>query len=306
MNHNIRYPGIKAWLEAARLRTLPLAAAAVGMGNLLHFGKPGFRMVILFLSILTTVFLQVLSNFANDLGDSENGADNEARKGPERMVQSGAISRESMRIAVMLFAFLSLLSGVFLLWFAFRQNLYGAIPLFAAGLFSIAAAWFYTNGSRPYGYSAMGDPAVFLFFGLLAVLGTAWLQVQEFNWQFLFPAFALGCWSTAVLNLNNMRDIASDALAGKRTIPMIFGKTGSRVYHTGLVAGGAICLVLFGLKQNAIWIAGAIPGFFVMLRTLPVVLTKSDENSLDGLLKPQAIGTFLAVLGMALVRIFFS
>lgn len=306
LQNNTSHFRLGAWVRAARIRTLPLAAAAVGMGNLLHWSNPGFRSSLMLLSVLTTLFLQILSNFANDLGDSIHGADHKDRKGPERAVQSGEISRSGMRKAVLFFAVLSLASGISLLWLAFSNRPAAALPLFVAGLISIAAAWFYTNGSRPYGYLALGDPAVFIFFGLLAVLGAAWLQVQQFSIAFFLPASAMGFWSTAVMNLNNMRDVSSDKMAGKRTLAMILGLKASVAYQIFLVTGGGICLLLFGLAQSALWVTGAVPGFLVMLKTLSVVLARPDESKLDKLLKPQAAGTFLAVLGMTLCRILFS
>ena len=303
MSHNTHHRGFSAWISAARLRTLPLAMAGVGMGNLMHLGKSGFSGLIMVMTILTSIFLQVLSNFANDLGDSEHGADNAERKGPSRMVQSGIISKDKMKTAVWVFVFLSLATGLLLLWLAFHNNIRGGIPLLMAGLCSISAAWFYTNGSKPYGYMALGDVAVFIFFGMLAVLGSAWLQRQEFNWNYLLPAFAMGFWSTAVLNLNNMRDVKSDAKAGKKTIPLILGPTASTVYQVFLVVAGGLCLLIFGYLQSALWIAGALPGFFLMLRTLPTVKSTQEVNALDSLLKPQALGTFLAVLGMTVFRL---
>jgi 1,4-dihydroxy-2-naphthoate octaprenyltransferase len=302
---NTKQIPVQAWIAAARLRTLPLAMAAIGMGNLLHLGGPAFRPEVMVLAMVCTVFLQILSNFANDLGDSEHGADNQERKGPARMVQSGVIGKQSMRKAVVILAIASFISGTFLLWIAFRGNWQAAIPLFAAGLCSIAAAWFYTNGARPYGYLALGDIAVFLFFGLLAVLGSSWLQVQEFSFQHLLPAVSAGLWSTAVLNLNNMRDLSSDSLAGKRTVPMLLGERGASLYHLFLVSGGILSLFVYAIMNQAIWVAGSIPGILLMLRTLPVVFSERDVPSLDRQLKPQALGTFAAVAGMFLCRLFF-
>lgn len=305
MSHNTSRRKISAWISAARLRTLPLAMAGAGMGNLIHLGKTGFSGTIMVLTALTSIFLQVLSNFANDLGDSEHGADNAERKGPSRMVQSGLISKAGMKVAVYVMAFISLASGMLLLWIAFQNNPMGGIPLLIAGIIAIAAAWFYTNGTKPYGYLALGDLAVFIFFGLLAVLGSAWLQLQEFHAAYLLPACSMGFWSTAVLNLNNMRDVNSDEKAGKKTIPLLLGPSASAVYQVFLVAAGGICLLCFGFFQSALWILGALPGFVLMLRTLSVVISKPGLHELDAQLKPQAIGTFLAVLGMLLLRLFF-
>lgn len=297
-NNNTQHNRIGFWISAARLRTLPLAIAVIGMGNFLHIGHPEFRMVVFFLSIVTTVFLQVLSNFANDLGDSTHGADNPERRGPVRMVQQGSISRKAMQQAVILMAVLSLISGILLLVIAFRGKFIQSIPLFSAGLIAIAAAWFYTNGKKPYGYLALGDPVVFTFFGLLAVLGSAWLQVQTFLPGFLLPAISAGFWSVAVLNLNNMRDIKSDQKAGKTTIPILLGIHNARLYHLFLILGGIAALFLFGYTETNASVLGAIPGILLMLTTLPRLYSFEVPEMLDKLLKPQALGTFIAVMGM--------
>ena len=305
MTNNIKHGLYESWISAARLRTLPLAIAVTGLGNFLHLRHPDFRPAVFLLSMVTTVFLQVLSNFANDLGDSHHGADHSARQGPARMVQLGEISREAMRNAVLIMVFLSLFSGIFLLQISFKGNWWKAVPLFAAGLIAIAGAWFYTNGRKPYGYLALGDIAVFLFFGLLAVLGSAWLQVQVFQPAFLFPAASAGFWSMAVMNLNNIRDIASDKAAGKTTIPILIGQRKARYYQLILVAGGAVFLIIFGMLEKNPAVAGALPGFLLMVKTLPVLFTHEKPNKIDRLLKPQALGTFLAVAGMFLITWLF-
>jgi 1,4-dihydroxy-2-naphthoate octaprenyltransferase len=294
---------LKGWVAAARIRTLPLALAVIGLGNYLHAGSEEFSFTVCLLGLLTATLLQVLSNFANDLGDSLHGADHTGRKGPVRMVQQGLISRDEMKNAVILMAVLSLISGTTVLWIAFAGHWIESLPLFFAGLLAIAAAWFYTNGLKPYGYLALGDPAVFIFFGLLAVLGSAWLQVQQFSPFYLLPAFCAGFWSTAVMNLNNMRDTESDSLAGKKTIPMLIGKNGARFYQTFLVLGGGICLLIYAWQMRDEAMLGAIPGFLLMLTTLKPVWTLSKAEKLDGLLKPQALGTFAAVSGMYVTRI---
>jgi len=305
MTNNIKHSLYESFISAARLRTLPLAIAVIGLGNFLHLSHPDFRPAVFLLSMVTTVFLQVLSNFANDLGDSQHGADHSARQGPARMVQLGEISREAMRNAVLVMVFLSLFSGIFLLQISFRGNWWQAVPLFVAGLIAIAGAWFYTNGRKPYGYLALGDIAVFLFFGLLAVLGSAWLQVQVFQSAFLFPAASAGFWSMAVMNLNNIRDIASDKAAGKTTIPILIGHRKARYYQLILVAGGAVFLIVFGMLEKNPAVAGALPGFLLMVKTLPVLFTHEEPVHIDRLLKPQALGTFLAVAGMFLIAWLF-
>lgn len=295
---------ITTWLKAARLRTLPLALAATGMGNLLVSSKAEFKPMVAVLSILTTLFLQILSNFSNDYGDSIHGADHSGRKGPSRMVQSGQLSMGAMKTGIGLMAFLSLASGLALLWISFQDDWSRLLPLLALGLLAIAAAYFYTNGKVPYGYRAMGDISVFLFFGCTAVLATSYLHTGQLESSGILPSISLGFWSTAVLNLNNMRDIPSDAQAGKQTIPLKLGIRKAKQYQTLLVFGGMLALALFGWNQHQWYLLGAVPGCFLMLKAWIGTLKTTDYAGLDAYLKPQAIGTFLAVLGMAVFKWF--
>ncbi len=299
-SNNKKHPGVIEWIAAARIRTLPLALAVVGMGNFMHFGNPEFRFSVFFLSMVTTVFLQILSNFANDLGDSEHGADHAGRRGPARLVQQGKISRTEMKKAALVMAALSLVSGLVLLAIAFFENFSAALPLFVAGLMAIAAAWFYTNGKNPYGYQALGDLSVFLFFGLLAVIGSSWLQIQIFLPESLLAAAAAGFWSVAVLNLNNMRDMDSDHAAGKLTVPLLIGRKNARFYQIFLVMGGIVCLLWFGGVRQDAAIFGAVPGMILMLSSLRNACLSDDPALLDKQLKPQALGTFFAVFGLFL------
>ncbi|HOY95789.1 MAG TPA: 1,4-dihydroxy-2-naphthoate octaprenyltransferase [Catalimonadaceae bacterium] len=293
---------ISIWIQAARPRTLPLALAATGMGNLLVFKTSNFQISICLLSILTTLFLQILSNFANDYGDSIHGADNDHRKGPSRAVQSGKVSRSGMKSAIYLFIALSLVSGIGLLFFSFQTNWAAFFPVLFVGLLAIAAAYFYTNGSKPYGYMALGDVSVFLFFGLVAVLATQYLHTLEVPVLFILPACSLGFWSTAVLNVNNMRDMDSDRNAGKLTIPLQLGIQNAKKYQTILVAGGILSLATFGIFTESVYVIGALPGVLLMLKALSGVWKTSIQAELDAYLKPQAVGTFLAVLGMAILK----
>lgn len=299
-----RMATVSIWLKAARLRTLPLALAATGMGNLLVSNEPGFKPWVAVLSVLTTLFLQILSNFSNDYGDSVHGADHAGRKGPSRMVQSGQLSREDMKAAIVLMAVLSLASGLSLLWLSFQDDWSRLLPLLALGLLAIAAAYFYTNGKVPYGYRAMGDISVFLFFGCTAVLATSYLHTGRFESAGILPSISLGFWSTAVLNLNNMRDMPSDAQAGKQTIPLKLGLQSAKYYQSLLVLGGMLALLVFALGENQLYLLGAVPGCLLMLKAWIGTLNTADNAHLDAYLKPQALGTFLAVLGMAAVKCF--
>lgn len=265
------------------------------MGNLLAYVEGQFQFLIFSLTILTALSLQILSNFANDYGDSKHGADHSGRTGPQRAVQSGAISSQSMRVGMALSAAFAFIFGVLLLWTSFSDHPADAFPLFVVGLLAIAAAYYYTNGKRPYGYMALGDASVFLFFGVVAVYGGYYLHNPCLSFYPILPSIALGLWSTAVLNANNMRDMESDRVASKFTIPIAIGLQKAKIYHTLLVTGGAACLIAFSVIENEFkWLSFGF-GFMVMVKALVGVWKAKSSMELDLFLKPQAIGTFLAV-----------
>ncbi|HEX2934380.1 MAG TPA: 1,4-dihydroxy-2-naphthoate octaprenyltransferase, partial [Bacteroidales bacterium] len=226
----------KAWIEAFRLRTLPLSISGVLVGSFIALDKDVFNWKIFALAITTTLFLQILSNLANDYGDSKNGKDNEDRLGPVRAVQSGVISLPEMKRMILLFCLLSLISGVSLIFTS-------GIPLFSSsflillllGLVSIWAALYYTIGNNPYGYSGWGDLSVFIFFGLFSVLGTFFLFAKVISAHIVLPAISVGAFSVGVLNLNNMRDYSNDKLTGKRTIVVSMGESYAKYYHIFLL-----------------------------------------------------------------------
>ena len=205
----------KAWLHAFRLRTLPLSLSCIGMAGFLAAAAGKFDLVLFLLCCITTIFLQVLSNLANDYGDSIHGADHAERKGPTRAVQSGAISLSQMRNAVILFSLLSLVSGVMLLLLSFGTDWLAIFFFFGLGLLSILAAIGYTVGKKPYGYIGLGDISVLIFFGLVGVMGSFYLFTHQISWLEVLPALSCGLFSIAVLNVNNIRDIDSDRMAGK-------------------------------------------------------------------------------------------
>jgi 1,4-dihydroxy-2-naphthoate octaprenyltransferase len=244
---------IQIWIAAARPRTLPLALSVVAAGNAAAaLADPcSFSWPVCIFSLLTTALLQLLSNFANDLGDAEKGTDNASRIGPERAVQSGRISADQMRKIVICFAGLSLFSGLILLYLSYARI--GTILLgvfLGAGLLSIAAAITYTMGKSAYGYKALGDPAVFVFFGLIGVCGSGFLQHPEITPLMGFLAVLFGALSTAVLNLNNMRDRAEDLKHGKITIAGKLGPQRAVFYHYALI------LLAFLSLSSAVYAAG--------------------------------------------------
>ena len=300
---------VSPWISAFRPRTLPLALASILTGGFLAAAAGQFNGLVVGLAALTTVLLQILSNLANDYGDSQNGADSPHREGPRRAVQSGTITPARMKRAMYLFGGLALLSGLALLWVALSDTI-GAAGLgwfagfLALGLAAIWAAVSYTAGSRPYGYAGLGDVSVFVFFGLVGVGGTYFLQTQALPPLVLLPAAALGCFATAVLNVNNIRDIRSDALAGKITIPVRLGPAHARRYHGLLLLLGLGCATLFvALTYHSPWqwlfaLAAPLFGFNAVQ-----VGRRQEARHIDPLLKHMALSTlvFTVLFGLGQV-----
>ncbi|WP_026462747.1 1,4-dihydroxy-2-naphthoate polyprenyltransferase [Adhaeribacter aquaticus] len=288
---------IKAWVAAFRLRTLPLALSSIGMGSFLAAANGYFRGGVVAWCALTTVLLQILSNLANDYGDSMHGADSVNRKGPQRAVQAGLITPAQMKAGMGIFTMLSLFSGLMLLWTAFgTEGIFLFILFLILGLAAIWAAINYTAGSRPYGYAGLGDISVFLFFGLVGVLGTYFLQAQKFSSDLLWPAASLGFFSTAVLNINNIRDIESDKLAGKNSVPVRLGSVNARYYHLFLLAGGTLSAMIYTLGHYY------SPWQYLFLLTLPFLIINARQvwklrtaPDLDPYLKQMAMSTLLFV-----------
>ncbi len=247
---------MKSWIAAARPRTLPLSLASIILGSFLASADGHFSWTIALLAALTTIFLQILSNFANDYGDAVSGKDTELRVGPRRAVATGDISKEAMMRGIILMSVLSLISGVGLLVVAF----YGAGPklfwfFLVLGLLSIAAAIGYTNGKHPYGYAGFGDIAVLIFFGWVGVLGTYFLHTLSFNPLLLLPATSVGLFATGVLNVNNIRDIETDTMTGKRSIPSRLGLSLAIWYHWGLLIAGMACALAYSFLTGAAWVS---------------------------------------------------
>ena len=295
----------QAWLHALRLRTLPLALSSILMGSFLAAYHQAFRWEVFFLAALTTVFLQVLSNLSNDYGDSIHGADSSEREGPVRAVQSGIIELNEMKKAIISLSFLSLISGLFLLYISL-QDIKFFLLFLVFGLVAIWAAITYTAGRRPYGYVGLGDISVFVFFGLLGVTGSYFLHHLSFNSSILWPSISLGCFSTAVLNINNIRDIESDKKAGKLSIPVRLGRKKAITYNWLLIIIGNLSLITFALANQA-W--GSLLGLFalpLMIKVGKAVQTKTNVSQLDPFLKIMAISTLLWVIFFGVGLIFFT
>lgn len=257
----------QVWLNAARPRTLPLAISSIILGTALAAARGSFNGWVALLCVLTAVLLQVLSNLANDYGDSRHGADHVERQGPKRAVQSGLVTPESMKRAMLLTAGLAMVCGLALLWLAFGARNMALIAVFLGlGGAAIAAAIGYTNGKRPYGYEGLGDLFVLLFFGWVGVVGSYIVQTAAFEPLVLLPATSCGLLAVAVLNVNNIRDLDSDRLAGKHSIPVRLGLQRARLYHwllLGLAVAFALAYVL---------LTYASPWQFLFLLATPLLI----------------------------------
>lgn len=294
----------KAWIKASRLRTLPLALSCIGMGGFLAAIYHRFSLPVLVLSLLTTLFLQVLSNLANDFGDSVSGVDSKEREGPDRSVQSGLITLREMKNGMIVMSILSFICGVLLIFFAFRDNWQMILIFLILGLLAIYAAITYTAGKSPYGYAGLGDISVFIFFGLVGVMGSFYLHTGFLVKDVVLPAASCGLLATGVLNVNNIRDIVSDSKAGKRSIPVRLGRAKAVYYHWVLLSLSMITATAFVLANYS------HPVQFSFLLVVPLlvknavaVYRKSKAMELDPYLKQMALTTMIFVLIFGLSHI---
>jgi len=299
------------WIEAARPRTLPLAIASILLGNFLAYAAGKFSFLTAILAILTTLLLQILSNFANDLGDSKNGVDNKNRKVALRAVQTGKISPSEMKNAVIITASLSFISGISLLYFALQYANPQTITAFVGlGLFAILAAIAYTVGKKPYGYMGLGDLSVFLFFGWVGTFGTYYLQTEILNYYILIPASGCGFLSVAVLNLNNLRDLENDRKTGKNSIPVRIGKTYGFYYQKTIMLLGVCTFIIYlmyqgkpiQLSQNIIIMAGWYP----LVQIIKQLNSKMTPAQIDPYLKKTALSTLFLIVIFGVSQIFLS
>lgn len=294
-------PRWKIWLQAARLRTLPLACAAVLLGSGLAAGADHFRTSVFVWCLLTAIGLQILSNLANDYGDAVSGADNDDRVGPQRTVVSGLITREQMQRAMSLVAGLTIVSGLSLLWTAFSGDWLAILTFIGFGGLALVAAVTYTIGRCPYGYRGLGDLSVFLFFGLLGVLGTYYLFTRQFDPLLILPAASCGFLAIGVLNINNIRDMDTDLACGKRTFASRLGSRGARRYHWLLVLGaGGMTIGFILLRAYSAWPWLFLPAWVPLMLIARVVQHSHDPDVLDLQLKRTAMSSLLFNLLLAI------
>lgn len=296
---------LKSWIKAARLRTLPLAMSGILMGAALSYLAGKFNSTVTILAIVTALFIQIFSNFANDYGDSQKGTDNRHRVGPKRTVQSGEITPKQMKTGMIVLIIFSLGTGIWLVAEGTKGLDWSAFVLFLAfGIVALIAAYRYTAGSNPYGYAGFGDIAVFLFFGILPVAGTYFLNSHQLTPDIFLPAISIGLFSTGVLNLNNMRDIENDRNSGKKTMVVRMGSTKSKAYHSLLILAGLSATVAFTLmngKSTVQWLFLISAPLF--LNDLIQIGKISSPKKFDPFLKKLSLSTllFTVLFGLGLI-----
>ena len=296
----------QAWLESLRPKTLPLAFAAIVVGTVLAWWQGYFDPLVAALALITAGLLQILSNLANDYGDAIKGSDKPDRIGPLRGMQKGAISLGQMKRALLIVIVLSCVSGLWLVSAA-TQTMADFVGFLALGGLSIIAAITYTVGKRPYGYQGLGDISVLTFFGWISVMGSWYLQAHTLIPAIFLPATACGLLATAVLNINNLRDIDSDRENGKHTLVVRLGPVNARRYHAGLLAGALLCFALFNLiSLHSFWgwlFLLAAPLLFKQAR---YVLRERDPRAMPPMLERTVKGALLTnllfVLGIILSK----
>lgn len=286
-------PNFKAWISAARLRTLPLSVSGIIVGSSLAMNHLFWQSSIFWLAILTTIGFQVLSNFANDYGDGIKGTDDN-REGEQRMVSSGLISPKQMKTGILITAIFSMISAIVLIYYAFgAEDFLHSLLFFMLGIASVIAALKYTIGKNAYGYSGLGDVFVFLFFGLLSVLGSYYLLDHQMVWDLLLPASTIGFLSMAVLNLNNMRDIENDAKNNKNTLVVSLGSSKAKIYHYVLICLAVLLTLLYSIiNDHSIRQLIYVIAFIPLMINLVTVYKNKEPKLLDSELKKVALSTF--------------
>ncbi|WMC10437.1 1,4-dihydroxy-2-naphthoate octaprenyltransferase [Oceanimonas pelagia] len=283
---------LNTWLLAIRPKTLPLAVASILLGGASAGAvQPG----VLALALLTALLLQIVSNLANDYGDGLRGTDGPGRTGPVRVLAAGHVTPAQLRCALVQVVLLALASGLALLTWALGNDIAAWLGFLLLGALSVLAALGYTLGRRPYGYLGLGDAAVFVFFGPVAVLGTGWLMRPELTATGGWAALVAGLLAMAVLNINNIRDLKGDAQAGKRTLALRLGLYRARAWQ-----GAVLALALLAAERLMTgWGYLALAGLWPLAQGFRLVLTQQGE-ALNRALALTAKGTLVLTAGLAL------
>ena len=304
---------MKHWIEAARLRTLPLSVSGIIVGSMYALRPTDFidtptevfSWEIFTLALLTTLGLQILSNFANDYGDGMKGTDNDDRVGPKRAIQSGVISPSAMKRAIIITSIWTLISSILLIYNAFKDTNMGySLFYLVLGILAITSAIRYTVGNTAYGYRGFGDVFVFVFFGLVSTLGVNFLYSKQLDFDLFLPATAIGLLSVGVLNLNNMRDEASDRKSNKNTIVVKIGGLKAKKYHYFLIVAAMILVLIFAVLSDYrpdqyLFLLAYIP----LGKHLNTVYKNQEPRTLDPELKKLALSTFALSILLAVCMI---
>ncbi len=297
---------LKLWLSAFRLRTLPLSVSGIILGSCFAYYNGVFKITVFVLALLVTLSLQILSNLANDYGDGVKGTDNNNRIGPERAIQSGKITAAQMRVAIQINTIIAIILILVLIVLSFGlANFFYSISFLILGILSIYAAIKYTVGTSAYGYRALGDLMVFIFFGLLSVMGTYFLYAKQLDYILVLPACTIGLLSAGVLNLNNMRDIVSDKSSNKITVAVLLGWSKAKVYHSILILSAILLTIVFSVMYystplHVIFMITYIP----LIKHLKYVKVTNSPKQLDSQLKVLALTTFVfsVLLGLGYLQ----
>ena len=285
---------LKTWLRAARLRTLPLSFSGILIGSAFALNE-NFNFFIFLSCLVITVLFQVISNFANDLGDAIKGVDDHTRIGPERAIQSGLITKAQMKKVIVFMCFIALVMVLQLLITIDLRRI-ELIFFLAFGIVAIWAAIAYTIGKKPYGYRALGDLMVFIFFGLLAVLGTFYLHLRRLDLDVLFIAFAIGTLAVAVLNLNNMRDREDDALKNKITMAVMLGAEKAKKYQMLLLIVSLLTFFIGITLSGRYWYYIAMMPLIKLVGHINRIKQVENNRDFDPELKVIAISSFMSSL----------
>jgi 1,4-dihydroxy-2-naphthoate octaprenyltransferase len=286
---------LNEWILAARLRTIPLSVSGILIGSFAAFSENKFNISIFLTAIFTAISYQILSNFSNDFGDGIKGTDDN-RIGPERVVQSGRISQSEMKQGVFILIIISFSLTLSLAILSFWGNAINIMFFILLGLLAITAAIKYTVGENAYGYSGFGDLFVFLFFGLISVLGSNYLFTSTLNYILIYPSCIIGLLSVGVLNLNNMRDIENDRKSKKNTIAVKLGVFKSKLYHFFLIFSAIVLIAIFQVKlesnSNLLLFLIVCNILWLIFHVFQVSKIKTPKK-FDEFLKPLGLSAFL-------------
>ena len=297
---------VKYWIQAARIQTLPLSISGILVGSSLAYNINSFDNIIFFLSIITAISFQVLSNFANDYGDGILGTDNQ-RIGPDRVIASGKLSLKELKKGIVINVFISITFSYSLIKYSFKSDYFLILIFLILSISSIVAAIKYTMGKSPYGYHGLGDIFVFIFFGYVSVFGSFFLQTKIINYELFILSAIIGFLCVGVLNLNNIRDIENDSAMNKKTIPTRIGFSNSKIYQ--------IFLILFSIVLTALFTFKFKPSYnyiFVVIGILPLVYhlfkVRQAKTPIEfkPLLKQLAVSNFFYSIFMSIFMIYES